>query len=81
MKDSRTGKIVEGTLVDIIEAKEPFSHVELADGAEIRIRLAVSQVVRLDTLGEDGNPQYTITSQMIVNIHYADESKEPSHNA
>ena len=73
VKDARTGKIVEGTVVDIVETKEPFSHVELADGAEIRIRLAVSEVIRLDTPDKDGKPQYNVTSQMIMNVHHADE--------
>jgi hypothetical protein len=78
--DPRTGEIVEGTVIDIIDTKEPFSRVELANGTQIEIRLAVSQVVRLDTPDKDGKPNYTITSQMMVNVHHADESEESNHN-
>ena len=79
-RDSRTGDIVEGTVIDIIDAKEPFSRVQLANGTEISIRLAVSQVIRLDISDEEGNPQYNITSQMMVNIHHADGTEESNHN-
>ena len=75
-RDSRTGEMVEGTVIDIINTKEPFSLVELANGTEIHIRMAFSQVVRLDTADKDGKPEYNIISQMMVNVHHADESEE-----
>ena len=67
---------MEGTVIDIVDTKEPLSRVKLPHGTEMHIRMAVSQVIRLDTPDKDGMPQYTITSQMIVNTHHADESEE-----
>lgn len=64
----------EGTVQEIVEVKEPFSRIVLSNGTEIEARLATSQVVLLDEPDQNGMPQYTVTSQMIVNIHHRNAS-------
>lgn len=73
-RNSITGEESEGTLMEIVEAKEPFSRIVLANGTEIEAKMVTSQVVLLDNPGPDGKPQYNITSHMIMNIHHGDNS-------
>ncbi len=72
-RHSQTGEEVEGTVVEIVDAKEPFSRITLANGAEIEFKMVTSQVVLLDQLGPDGKPQYNITSHMVTNVHHGDD--------
>ena len=73
--DQNTGKTVDGTLIEVIDAKEPFTILELADGTIVRVRLAVSEVVRLDEPDSNGKFIYNFTSQMIVTIHHQDQKQ------
>ena len=63
-------------MIDVIDAKEPFTILELADGTIVRVRLAVSEVVRLDEPDSNGKFIYNFTSQMIVNVHQQQDEKQ-----
>ena len=71
-----TGKPQPGTVVDVVEAKEPTTHLKLADGTIIRLRLVIVEAVRLDDPGPDGKTAYNFTTQMVVKIHHPEESIE-----
>ena len=73
-RNSITGEESEGTLMEIVETKEPFTRIVLGNGTEIEARMATTQIVMLDEPGPDGKPQYNITSQMIVIVHHGDVS-------
>ena len=73
-RNSITGEESEGTLMEIVETKEPFTRIVLANGTEIEARIVTAQVIMLDEPGPDGKPQYNITSQIIMNVHHGDDS-------
>ena len=72
----QTGKPQPGTVVDITEASEPVTQIKLANGTVARIRLVISEVVRLDEPGPDGKPNYHFNAQLATNLHHAEESAD-----
>ena len=61
-----SGKLVDGTLIDINESTERFNDVKLADGTLIRVRTVIQEVVRFDGLwAVNGDPMYSIKSATI----------------
>ena len=62
--DQKTGKLVDGKVIKVVKADEPFSYIELEDGTEIAMRTNVTQVIRLlDRWDKNGNPMYTIDAR------------------
>ncbi len=69
MVPDRSGKMVEGTVVDVDKSMERFSEIELADGTILRAKIMVVEAVRLDNRwDDDGNPVYSLKSQNVVII-------------
>lgn len=67
MKVQYQGKQVEGKAVDFLTRKEDFNEYQLTDGKTIRIKMVVTQIVKLvDEKASDGSPLYQIQSQNIV---------------
>jgi hypothetical protein len=64
------GKIIEevGTLVEVVQSKEPWSEYELEDGTKLRIKQTVVNVIKLDRVSDSGVPVYFIQSQQTVSI-------------
>lgn len=64
------GGIIEktGTLVDVKDAKEPWSEYTLDDGTIIRMKQTVLQIVKIDGPMIDGVPQYSVQAQPIINV-------------
>ena len=59
--DKKTGELMDGKVVKVVKADEPFSYIKLEDGTEFTMRSNVTQVIRLlDRWDEDGNPVYKI---------------------
>lgn len=76
VQDPNTGELVDGKIVKVIEAREPFSYITLEDGSEITMRTTVSRVVRhINQWDQDGNPMYTIDGNGIVTINAPKELK------
>lgn len=71
-----TGAPQPGTLVEVVEAKEPTTHLKLDDGTIIRMRLIIAEVVCLDERGPDGKSVYNFNTQIVVNIHHPEDSVE-----
>ena len=42
VKDPATGKLVDGHIVKVVKAVEPFSYITLEDGTEISMRTTVT---------------------------------------
>ena len=58
-----------GTLMDIKEAKEPWSEYILEDGTKIRIRQAVVSIVRLDDKKNiNGETVYVFQGQNTMSV-------------
>ena len=67
MKVQYQGRQVDGKPVDFLTRKEDFNEYQLTDGKVIRIKMVVTQIIKLE--GEkapDGNPVYLIQSQNVV---------------
>ena len=60
--DPDTGEMVDGVVVRVVKAEEPFSYFTLEDETEVSIRMTVSRVVRLlGRWNDDKEPKYTYT--------------------
>lgn len=57
-----------GTLMDIKTINEPWSEYTLEDDTVIRIKQTIIQIVKLDKLRDDGETQYSIQAQPIMNV-------------
>jgi hypothetical protein len=58
-----------GTLMEVIESKEPWSEYVLEDGTKIRLKQTLVNVVRLDDKKNlNGEPVYSIQSQPTMSI-------------
>lgn len=79
--DQKTGKLVDGKVIKVVKADEPFSYIELEDGTEITMRTNVTQVIRLlDRWDKNGNPVYTIEAHGISRTNSPDSLKgEPNY--
>ena len=76
VKNSKTGEEVEGLVVKVTKADEPFSHITLEDGTEITMRTNVAQIIRLiDRWDEKGNPVYSVEANGSITINAPDELK------
>ena len=61
VKDKKTEEMVDGEIIEIVEAKEPLSYVTLKDGTIITSKMSVTQVIRLvDRWDDEGKPAYSI---------------------
>ena len=62
-----SGMPVEGTVIDILESRERFSEIRLADGTILKTKMVSVEVVRMkDHWDPDGNPVYHVKSQNLV---------------
>lgn len=61
------GKPTEATLVEFITRKEDFNEYQLANGKIIKIKLVVTQIIKLDTEKDiNGNPIYSVASTNVM---------------
>lgn len=69
VKDPNTGELVDGKVVKVVKAEEPFMYITLEDGYEITMRASVAKVVRLIGQKDDqGNPKYSIALNNTITI-------------
>ena len=66
--DPATGSLSEdvGEIINMLEAKEPWSEYVLEDGNKIRAKQVITNIVKLDKIGQDGNPIYVLQSQQVL---------------
>ena len=67
--NSKTGKEESGTVVDIVEASEPIIKALLEDGTALRVKLSISEVVKMDEPDPEGNSVYTMNVNMSMNTY------------
>lgn len=71
------GQEVWATSLDIVEMSEPFSRIKLEDGTIITMRSVVNEVFVIeDRFDAQGNPEYTVNSQLIANITPPDSTRD-----
>ena len=80
VRDDKTGEMVDGEVVKVTKADEPFSYITLEDGTTVTTRTTVLQVVRfVDRWDDKGNPRYSISLNGITTINSPETlRKEPS---
>ena len=72
-------KQVDGTVVKVVDAKEPFSFLTLEDGTEVTLRNTVVEVVRvLERWDGQGQPVYSVTSQGTITVTAPEDLRKPS---
>ena len=70
-----SGKLVDGTIIDIDESTEKFSEVKLKDGTILKVKVVAFEAVRIDDQwDQEGNPMYVLKSQTVVSV-----SESPQH--
>ena len=70
VKDPKTGELVDGEVVKVVKADEPFMYITLEDGYEITMRASVVEVVRLIGQKDNkGNPKYSIALNNSIKIN------------
>ena len=79
VKDAKTGAMVDGSLVKVVKADEPFSYFTLEDETEITMRTTVSQIIRhIDQWDDGGNPIYTIIASGTMTVTSPNNLMRPS---
>ena len=77
VKNTKTGKLQDGHIVKVIEAREPFSYLVLEDGTEVTMRTTVVQVVRLiGEFDDKGNPTYNFDMSGTITVNSPPELKK-----
>jgi hypothetical protein len=74
--NQETGEKQTGTVLEIVDAKEPTTQVTLEDGTIIRFRMTVAEILRLDEPGPDGKPAYQFNTQVTTIIHHPEEQAD-----
>jgi hypothetical protein len=67
---------VEGTLVDFETLREEYNSYKLADGAIIRMKTVVTNIIRTEEFAPTGEPIYVVNSQNVLVADVPDELKK-----
>jgi hypothetical protein len=70
-------KTVEGTLVDFETMREEYNSYRLSDGAVIRMKTVVTNIIRTEEFTPTGEPVYIVNSQNVLVADVPDELKKP----
>ena len=74
------GREVDATEVDFQIRREDWNEYQLMDGSEMKMKLVVSTIFRIDSIYDDeGNPVYQIKSTNVAAVKSPDNlRKKPS---
>ena len=73
------GKEVDGEDMSFSLVREDWNTYQLHDGTELRMRLVVSEVVRISgEFDREGNPVYVVKSGNMLVVKSPDNLKRPS---
>lgn len=72
------GTMSEGTEIPVVTAEEPWTKVELKDGAALRMKNVIISVIRLEgKFDQEGSPIYIVKAAQAVSVDYVpDELKK-----
>ena len=68
-------KTVAGTLVDFETVREEYNSYKLSDGATIRMKTVVTNIIRTEEFTPAGEPVYIVNSQNVVVADVPEELK------
>ena len=70
-------QVADGLRVDFKPTAEPWCEFECEDGTRLRVKLVVSEVIRLDEVRSPlGEPTYLIRSQNVVQAAIPDDLRK-----
>lgn len=68
-----SGARLEGNIVDVTSAKEPWAEYELEDGTALRVRTTLVEITRIDGQHDpDGNPIYQFKASASLTVNAPD---------
>ena len=71
------GSFKEGELIEVVKADEPWTQYDLSDGSVLRVRIVLSEIVRIDNeYDADGNPSYYFKASPVLSVRSLDELKK-----
>jgi len=59
-------KTIAGTLVDFETVREEYNTYKLSDGATIRMKTVVTNIIRTEEFTPTGEPVYIVNSQNVL---------------
>lgn len=76
------GRTTEGESVDFKPTSEPWGEYDLQDGTKLRMKLVVSEIVRLNgQYTPDGDPVYLVRASNVVTTQAPDALRKPGKPA
>lgn len=80
VKFNYQGREVDATSIDFRIGKEDWNEYQLMDGSVLRLRVVLSEIVRIEgEYDQDGNPVYVTKSGNVLVVRAPDElKKKPS---
>ncbi|MCY4185089.1 MAG: hypothetical protein OXD45_07230 [Rhodobacteraceae bacterium] len=67
--DHVTQQNQSGVVMDIVSANEPMLILKLNDGAEVRIKHTITEVIKLDIKDNNGEPVYSFTTDIKAMVY------------
>ncbi|MHC4197699.1 MAG: hypothetical protein ACYSRP_07295 [Planctomycetota bacterium] len=77
VKVNYSGKMVDGTPVEIDTTLEQWNEYHLKDKSYIKLKAVVTEIVRIDgEYDKDGNPVYVVKSSQVAAISSPEELRK-----
>ncbi|MGO9230157.1 MAG: hypothetical protein ACLQKA_13250 [Bryobacteraceae bacterium] len=73
------GRKVQGQSVEFTAKSENWQQYELEDGSQLKVKIVLLDVVRLDEYSDNGDPVYQLAAQQLIGIQVPDELKKKVH--
>ncbi|RIK94536.1 MAG: hypothetical protein DCC71_23605 [Proteobacteria bacterium] len=71
------GRQVQGDVVRFKVVEEPWCEYDLEDGTKVRLKIVVSEVIRLEGVYTDeGDPVYTVKSSNVMSTEVPDNLRK-----
>ena len=64
----QTGEQQSGTVLEVVESREPLSRLKLEDGTLVQLKVSVLEVMLMDDPDPDGKPRYDINASLTANF-------------
>ena len=53
-----------GTVLDIVDSSEPLVRLTLEDGTQVRLKVSILEVMRMDAPNPDGTVAFNVNAQL-----------------
>jgi len=73
--NQQTGKKETGTVLEIVEARQPIIHLTLEDGNLVKVKSSILEIMRLEQKNEKGEYQYRVDGDMRIEFSHNEEQE------